>query len=86
MRHNLANIRFTELTPHRAAVSSYFTVFTEIGLDHYGRYRDALVPVGAQPARALADRAPVCLDGLDGAELHHGWLGHAIRTCPRPAT
>ncbi|MCV7080364.1 aminopeptidase P family N-terminal domain-containing protein [Mycolicibacterium insubricum] len=26
-------------------VSSYFTVFTEIGLDHYGRYRDVFVPV-----------------------------------------
>ena len=36
VRHNLANIRFTELTRERAAVSSYFTVFTEIGLDHYG--------------------------------------------------
>ena len=46
VRHNLANIRFTELTPQRARVSSYFTVFTEIGLDHYGRYRDELVPVG----------------------------------------
>ena len=46
MRHNLANIRFTELAPQRARVSSYFTVFTEIGLDHYGRYRDELVPIG----------------------------------------
>lgn len=46
VRHNLANIRFTELTPQRAQVSAYFTVFTEIGLDHYGRYRDTFVPVG----------------------------------------
>lgn len=46
VRHNLANIRFIDVTPQRAQVSSYFTVFTEIGLDHYGRYRDALVPVG----------------------------------------
>ena len=46
VRHNLANIRFTDLTPQRARVSSYFTVFTEVGLDHYGRYRDELVPVG----------------------------------------
>lgn len=45
VRHNLANIRFTELSPRSARVSSYFTVFTEIGLDHYGRYRDELVPV-----------------------------------------
>lgn len=45
VRHNLANIRFTELSPEQARASSYFTVFTEIGLDHYGRYRDVLVPV-----------------------------------------
>ena len=48
VRHNLANIRFTELTPQRARVASYFTVFTETGLDHYGRYRDEFVPVGAE--------------------------------------
>lgn len=46
VRHNVANIRFTSLTPQRAEVSAYFTVFTEIGLDHYGRYRDVFVPVG----------------------------------------
>ncbi|MBB3606175.1 hypothetical protein FHT40_005864 [Mycolicibacterium sp. BK556] len=46
VRHTLTNIRFTELTPERAQVSSYFTVFTEIGLDHYGRYRDVFTPVG----------------------------------------
>lgn len=46
VRHNIANIRFTELTPEHASVSCYFTVLTEIGLDHYGRYRDVFVPVG----------------------------------------
>ena len=46
VRHNVANVRFLELEPERALVASYFTVFTEIGLDHYGRYRDTLVPVG----------------------------------------
>lgn len=46
VRHNLANTRFTEVSPEQAQVSSYFTVFTEIGLDHYGRYRDTFVPVG----------------------------------------
>jgi hypothetical protein len=45
VRHNLANVRFTGITPRQAQVSSYFTVVTEIGLDHYGRYRDTLVPV-----------------------------------------
>ena len=46
VRHNVTNIRFTEMTPLSARVACYFTVFTEIGLDHYGRYRDLFVPVG----------------------------------------
>ena len=46
VRHNLTNIRFTEMTPQHARVACYFTVFTEVGLDHYGRYRDLFVPVG----------------------------------------
>lgn len=46
VRHNLTNVRFLELTSRLARVASYFTVFTEIGLDHHGRYRDTFVPVG----------------------------------------
>ncbi len=46
VRHTLTNVRFLELTPDEARVASYFTVFTEVGLDHYGRYRDVFVPVG----------------------------------------
>ncbi|MCT7657615.1 nuclear transport factor 2 family protein [Mycobacterium deserti] len=46
VRHNVTNIRFTEVTPEQARVACYFTVVTEIGLDHYGRYRDVFVPVG----------------------------------------
>jgi hypothetical protein len=46
VRHNVTNIRFLDVTPERAQVSCYFTVLTEIGLDHYGRYRDTLVPEG----------------------------------------
>ena len=37
---------FTGLRPDQAQVSSYFTVVTHIGLDHFGRYRDTLVPDG----------------------------------------
>lgn len=46
VRHNVANLLFTDLTPERAMVSSYFTVVTHVGLDHFGRYRDELVPDG----------------------------------------
>jgi hypothetical protein len=45
VRHTITNIRFEELTPESARVGAYFTVFTDIGLDHYGRYRDTYVPV-----------------------------------------
>jgi len=46
VRHLLTNTRMLEIAPDRARVESYFTVITEIGLDHHGRYRDVLVPVG----------------------------------------
>jgi hypothetical protein len=46
VRHTVTNIRFESVSPDEAIVASYFTVFTEIGLDHMGRYRDRLVPVG----------------------------------------
>lgn len=45
VRHNVTNIHFTEMSPLSARVACYFTVVTEIGLDHYGRYRDVFVPV-----------------------------------------
>jgi len=46
VRHNVTNIRFAEIDRAEARVACYFTVLTEIGLDHYGRYRDVFVPVG----------------------------------------
>lgn len=46
VRHNIANVLFTEVAPGQAQVKSYFTVITHIGLDHSGRYRDVLVPDG----------------------------------------
>lgn len=46
VRHNVTNIHFTEVRPDEARVACYFTVFTEIGLDHCGRHRDVFVPVG----------------------------------------
>ena len=46
VRHAVTNIRFLDVDPGHALVASYFTVVTDIGLDHLGRYRDQLVPVG----------------------------------------
>jgi hypothetical protein len=46
VRHTVTNVRFEAVAESEATVASYFTVFTQIGLDHMGRYRDRLVPVG----------------------------------------
>ncbi len=46
VRHTVTNVRFEAVSTTEVTVASYFTVFTEIGLDHMGRYRDRLVPVG----------------------------------------
>jgi hypothetical protein len=46
VRHNVANVLFTNVTRDQAQVSCYFTVVTHIGLDHLGRYRDTFVPDG----------------------------------------
>jgi SnoaL-like domain len=45
VRHHVSSIRFGSVTRERVEVSSYFAVHTDIGLDHWGRYRDVLVPV-----------------------------------------
>jgi len=44
VRHHVSSIRFVTVTEHRVDVSSYFAVHTDIGLDHWGRYRDVLTP------------------------------------------
>ena len=46
VRHNVANLLFTDVTADQAHVQCYFTVVTHIGLDHFGRYRDIFVPDG----------------------------------------
>lgn len=46
VRHSLTNTRFADMTPESVSVASYFTVISEIGLDHCGRYGDVFVPVG----------------------------------------
>lgn len=46
LRHNVTNIRFESVSPTEITVASYFLVVTRKGLDHVGRYRDRMVPVG----------------------------------------
>ena len=46
MRHCVTNLTIEVEGPATATATSYFQVITDIGLDHWGRYRDRLVPVG----------------------------------------
>jgi len=46
VRHNVANVLFTNVTRDQGQVSCYFTVVTHVGLDHLGRYRDSFVSDG----------------------------------------
>ncbi|WP_179475662.1 nuclear transport factor 2 family protein [Mycolicibacterium vinylchloridicum] len=45
VRHHVSSIRVFGLEPDKAEASSYFVVFTDVGVDHWGRYRDVLHPV-----------------------------------------
>lgn len=42
VRHHVSSIRFESVERDRVEVSSYFAVHTDVGLDHWGRYRDVL--------------------------------------------
>jgi hypothetical protein len=46
LHHHVAATHFRSVTPEAIETSSYFHVLTDIGLDHWGRYRDRFVPVG----------------------------------------
>ncbi|OBH56707.1 nuclear transport factor 2 family protein [Mycobacterium sp. E2479] len=48
VRHHVASVRFGSVARDRVEVSSYFAVHTDVGLDHWGRYRDVLVPVNGR--------------------------------------
>jgi hypothetical protein len=44
MQHHVASVRVEVLSHAEAHATSYFTVMTGAGVDHWGRYRDRLVP------------------------------------------
>jgi hypothetical protein len=46
MQHHVSSVVITDVSTESANAASYFTVFTGDGVDHWGRYRDRLVPVG----------------------------------------
>ena len=44
LRHYATNVTITVASPEEATAASAFFVVSETGLDHWGRYRDRLVP------------------------------------------
>jgi hypothetical protein len=48
MQHHVTSIRIVVASPTTARATSYFTVMTGAGVDHWGRYRDDMVRVGDQ--------------------------------------
>ena len=44
LRHCVTNTLIEVLTPTTATANSYFQVLTNVGLDHWGRYRDTFSP------------------------------------------
>ncbi|GFG83940.1 nuclear transport factor 2 family protein [Mycolicibacter algericus] len=60
VRHYVANLLFTSVRPERIETQAYFVVFQVDAADHWGRYRDVLVPVGE---RWLFSHRLVSVDG-----------------------
>jgi hypothetical protein len=60
MRHYVTNLTFTSVSDDRIHSEAYFAVFLVDAVDHWGRYRDELVPVGD---RWLFAHRRVSLDG-----------------------
>lgn len=44
MQHHVTSVRVDVLSPTQATATSYFTVMTGAGVDHWGRYKDRLTP------------------------------------------
>lgn len=44
VRHHVSTVRLESVDPERVQAAAYFLVLTAFGPDHWGRYRDVLVP------------------------------------------
>ena len=66
VRHHVSSVRFGAVARDRVEVSSYFLALTNIGIDHWGRYRDVLVPVDG---RWLFGSREAAADGFSSESL-----------------
>lgn len=69
VRHHVSSIRFGHVERERVEVTSYFAVYTDIGLDHWGRYRDVLVP---RDGRWLFASRKITVDAFSANSLMAG--------------
>jgi len=46
MQHHVTSVRVDVVSPTEATATSYFTVMTGAGVDHWGRYKDSFKPDG----------------------------------------
>jgi hypothetical protein len=68
-RHHVSNVLIHDVTARRAQAESYFAALTRNGLDHWGRYRDILVPCDG---RWLLSYRLARTDGHAGDSRHPG--------------
>ena len=66
VRHHVSSVRFGAVARDRVDVGSYFVVFTDVGVDHWGRYRDVLVPMDD---RWLFASRQISVDGYSARSL-----------------
>ena len=59
--HHVSSTHFVKVTPDEVDAWSYFTVMTDCGPDHWGRYRDRFVPC---EGRWLLESRRITVDGF----------------------
>jgi len=72
IRHFVSSLRIDFPSPDEATASSYFLAVTQIGPDHWGRYRDRFVPVDGE---WLIARRFVRVDGSMPGSWQHPTAG-----------
>jgi len=75
VRHHVSNVCIAKLTHDRAQADSYFVVYGRHGVDHWGRYRDTLVPY---EGRWLFEHRLVRVDAWVQAGMHAAWMSRQM--------
>jgi hypothetical protein len=66
VRHHVSSLRFVACSSDRVETTSSFAVFTDVGVDHWGRYRDLLIPISE---RWLFSSRKISVDGFSPESL-----------------